>query len=386
MMNRRQFITGAASLMLLTACGRNEPIHQPTPLKSITTKLRVTSVWRESLGSAARLDVPGLRVLEEEGKVFAAASSGQVASLSMQGSSVWKMDTKSTLVAGPVLSPVAELIFVGSTRGEVIALSAKTGEQRWRVALEAEVLSLATGSGRVFVRTSNGRVTSLDISDGHALWVLDHDLPSLSVRGVSAPVLVSNAMLLGWEDGIVEMVLQTNGERVWETRIALPRGRTDIERMVDVQSALLTDGARVYAAATQGKVVSMDLQSGSQSWTNDANTWVDMALGERRVFVIAEDDTIRAYASESGRGLWVQDALKYRRLSKAVAWGKQWMVTFDREGVMHVLDVTSGEMVARVEGAVSGGGIADAFAVTDKQLLVLDVAGNVSLWQAGAIG
>jgi outer membrane protein assembly factor BamB len=194
---------------------------------------------------------------------------------------------------------------------------------------------------------------------------------------------MSNAMLLGWEDGSVEAILQENGERAWESRIALPRGRTDIERMIDVQAAILTDGTRIFAAATNGKVTALEAQSGNQLWTSDTSTWVDMALGEGRLFVVAEDDTLRALSIDTGRVLWKQEALKYRRVSKAITWGK-WVVVTDMQGVMHVLDAADGSLVGRVDGAVKEG-LADGLAVTDRRLLLLDVAGNLTFWQAGSV-
>jgi outer membrane protein assembly factor BamB len=197
---------------------------------------------------------------------------------------------------------------------------------------------------------------------------------------MAAPLPIANALVLGWEDGVVETVLQLNGERVYEARIALAHGRTDIERMVDAQSALLSDGTHVFAAATNGKVVALEAQSGNQLWANDTSTWVDMARGDERLFVVAQDDIVKALSTESGRVLWVQDALKYRRLSKAVVWGNYVALT-DMEGVLHLLNSADGSLVARSEGAISTG-LADGLALSENRLLLLDVTGTLSLWQA----
>lgn len=384
MMNRRQFLSSVSlAALMLAGCGRNEPIHQPTPLQAITPKLRVSRLWSQSLGSMARRDVPGLRIVESENQLFAASGSGGVGCVSTSGDLLWQVKLDTVLVSGPALSEVSELVYLGSAHGEVFCLSSKTGEQRWKVQMETEVLAVMVGSGRLFVRTADGRLSALDALDGSTLWVLDHDMPVLSVRGMAAPLPVANAMLVGWEDGVVETILQENGERAWESRIAFPRGRTDIERMVDTQAGILTDGSRVFASATNGKVVALELQSGSQIWSSDTSTWVDMALASNRLFVVAEDDTIRALATDSGRVLWKQDALNYRRLSKVVAWG-EWVVVVDMEGVLHILDGNDGAIIGRVEGAISTG-LADGLALTDRRLALLDVAGNLTFWQAGSV-
>ena len=379
-MNRRQFLISAGALVALFGCGRNEPVYQPTPLKRIAPKLQLSQIWKQSLGAMGRRDVPGLHIVENDNQIFAATGSGSVACVSHAGERIWQVNVASPLVSGPTLSSVSELLYVGTTRGEVIALSIKTGEQRWKIQLETEVLSVLTTSGRLFVRSADGKLTALDALEGKALWVLDHDLPSLSVRGMAAPLPIANALVLGWEDGVVETVLQLNGERVYETRIALAHGRTDIERMVDAQSALLSDGTHVFAAATNGKVVALEAQSGNQLWANDTSTWVDMAMGDERLFVVAQDDIVKALSTESGRVLWVQDALKYRRLSKAVVW-ENYVALTDMEGVLHLLNSADGSLVARSEGAISMG-LADGLALSENRLLLLDVTGTLSLWQA----
>jgi outer membrane protein assembly factor BamB len=384
MMNRRQFISLlSATGLLMTGCSRNEPINPPTPLQAITPKVTLSPVWNQSIGSMGRKDVPGLKIVEHDKVVYAAAGNGGVAAVSLEGQVLWQVKLEQALVSGPAFSEVSELLYVGSARGQVFCLKGKTGEVLWKSQMETEVLALTTGSGRLFVRTADGRLTALDALAGDKLWVLDHEMPSLSVRGMSAPVRLSNAMLLGWEDGTVEAILQENGERAWEARIALPRGRTDIERMVDVQASILTDGVRIYASATNGKVTALEAQSGNQLWSSDTATWVDMALGERGLFVVADDDTVRALSLDTGRVLWKQEALKYRRVSKAVAWGN-WVVMADMQGVLHLLDAADGSLIGRVDGAVKDG-LADGLALNDRQLLLLDVAGNLTFWQAGSV-
>lgn len=381
-MNRRQFLTLAASGLLLSACGRNEPIHPPTPLTAIVPRRRLRRLWQTSLGKGVRQDVPGVRIAENEGRIYALASSGTLACVDMAGKTLWQQDTATVLLSGPVLSPVADTLFVGGAYGQVLAFDALNGDKRWQVGMSSEVLSVQTGSGRVFVRTTDGRLTALDALNGERLWVLDHDLPVLSVRGMAPPLLLGNALVLGWESGTVEVVLQENGERVWESRIALPRGRTDVERMVDVQAGMLQDGSRIFAAATQAKVVALDVQTGSPWWQNDTSTWLDMALSGRRLFVVAEDDSIKALATDSGRALWVQDQLKYRRLSKPLAWDDQVLVA-DREGILHLLDAGDGALLARQEGAIEGM-LVDGLEVASNRILLLDSSGSLSLWSSDA--
>ena len=60
------------------------------------------------------------------------------------------------------------------------------------------------------------------------------------------------------------------------------------------------------------------------------------------------------------------------------------MVVTDMQGVLHLLDAADGSLVGRVDGAVKEG-LAAGLAVTDRRLLLLDVAGNLTFWQAGSV-
>jgi outer membrane protein assembly factor BamB len=381
-MNRRHFISAllaSVSASWLAGCGRHEAVYQPTPLTAITPSLKLRQGWQQSIGRLARQDVTGVKIARNEQNIYALASSGQVSALTLAGEVRWSWSAEQVLLSGVTLSAGGDKLYVGSAKGVLFALATADASVLWQTALSAEVLSVTEYAGRVFVRLANGRLQAVDVHTGNSLWIIDHDQPSLSVRGMSDPVFVSNGMLLGWEDGTVELMLQENGERVWENRIALPRGRSDIERMIDVQANLLFDGIRVYASATQGKLTAMDIQSGRNVWTTDAPTWVGMSLANERLFVVTADDTVKAISADSGRGLWVQDALKYRRLGRVFAWA-DWAVCSDMEGVLHLLSAQTGELVGRVEGGVSGA-IADLLVIDNAQALLLDTSGKLTQWQ-----
>lgn len=384
MMNRRQLLTALAGLSVgglwLSGCSRNEPINPPTPLQSIQPRVSISRVWSQSIGRMGRRDVPGLCIREDQDVIYAAAGNGGVAALHLDGGLLWQVSLPAPLVCGPVLATSTDDLWVGSARGDLWCLHRQTGDVQWHKAMESEVLAITATADHLFVRTADGRLTALAPKKDEPVWVLDHDMPALSVRGMSAAIPLANGLLIGWEDGSVETILQDNGERAWEARIALPRGRTDIERMIDVQASLVHVDGRLFAAATNAKVTALDVQTGSQLWVSDVSTWVDMAFAQQRLFVVGEDDTVRALAADSGRILWKQDALRYRRLSKAVAW-QRWLMVADAQGIMHVLDANDGQLIGRVESAVSTA-LVDAHVLVDGRLLTLDVEGNLSLWQA----
>ena len=106
------------------------------------------------------------------------------------------------LAAGPGYGE--ELVVVGSTDGMVTTLSAADGAVRWSRNLGAEILArpLVIG-GRIFVRTVDGHLRALDVSSGNEAWSLQREVPRLSLRGNSTPVIAGNNIIVAFDDGKV---------------------------------------------------------------------------------------------------------------------------------------------------------------------------------------
>ena len=80
---------------------------------------------------------------------------------------------------------------VGSPEGDVVALDASTGTEKWKAKVANEVIAApAIGQGLVLVHSNDGRVTAFDENSGERRWFWNHDAPALSVRGNDSPLLV----------------------------------------------------------------------------------------------------------------------------------------------------------------------------------------------------
>ena len=101
---------------------------------------------------------------------------------------------------------------VGSSKGDVIALSESDGKPRWRVRINAEILSApAIGNDLVVVRGVDGRLHGLSPRDGSEIWVVEQQVPRLSLRGTSRPILAGDLAICGFDNGRVVAVARGNG-------------------------------------------------------------------------------------------------------------------------------------------------------------------------------
>lgn len=239
------------------------------------------------------------------------------------------------------------LVLVGTGNGEVVALSADDGTERWRASLESEVLAPpAARDGVVVAATSDGHLYGLSASDGARKWSIAQDVPTLSLRGDSAPLTTPTLAVHGFANGrLVAVDLQT-GREAWDTAIVQPRGRTELERMIDADCQPIVDGGTVFAAAYQGRLSAVDLGSGTADWARELSCTGALAVDTFNVYATDTDDTISAFDRRSGVVRWQQDALKGRHLTAAVAIGR-YVAVGDVEGYVHWLNGEDGTLVGR---------------------------------------
>ncbi|HXH03510.1 MAG TPA: outer membrane protein assembly factor BamB [Candidatus Competibacteraceae bacterium] len=351
----------------------------PTPLTEIVQSVSVQRVWQTDVGSGSQGSYVRLVPAVAQGRVYAAGRDGEVLALdAASGNAVWRIDTELSISAGVGLGD--GLILVGTDKGEVLALRAENGTEAWRAKVSSEVLAAPRAAGGVtVVRSGDGRFTGLDSRTGERRWVYSYTLPALTLRGAAAPLLGEGVAISGLDNGKLLVLALNNGAPVWEKSIAPPRGRTDLERMVDIDSEPRLAGDVLYAAAYQGNVSAIDLSNGNLLWSRDFSSHAGLAVDARQVYLADEDDQIWALDRRNGATLWKQDGLKGRRLSTPVVQG-EYVVFGDFEGYLHWLSRDDGRMVGRVRA--DGAGIA-ALQVVDGVLYALGRGGSLGAYRIG---
>jgi outer membrane protein assembly factor BamB len=239
------------------------------------------------------------------------------------------------------------LIVVGTARGEVLAFE-PTGKPVWKVQLTGEVLSPPAGAeGLIVVRTGDGRIYGLNAADGKQRWVYQRALPPLAVRSYAGIVVDRGAVFAGFPGGRLVAIALQNGNVGWESVVALPKGTTELERVTDVTSFPVLDGAQVCAVAFQGRVACFDAQRGETMWARDVSSIAGMGMDARNVYVTDDRGAVQAYDRRAGSGLWKQDKLQGRWATAPLALGR-YVIVGDYQGYVHVMSREDGAFVARI--------------------------------------
>jgi outer membrane protein assembly factor BamB len=373
-----------AALLVLASCSKDKDIDKPAQLTPFSATLKVDHVWSASVADKGAKPLRlGLGLAAEGNRVYAAGHSGDVIALDVAtGHSVWRTKTKAAISGGPGVG--GDLIAVGSSGGEVIALNTADGKIRWRVRLNGEILAAPAITERVVaVRTVDGKLRGLSPKDGHELWAQEQPVPRLSLRGTSYPVIVGDLALCGFDNGKVIAVNMNDGTMQWESTIAPPHGRTELERLVDVDSAVRVSGQDVYAVGFQGRVAMLALDTGQIWWSHDASSYRGLGLDDDALFIATADGDVVALRRRTGAEIWRQKALAHRGLSAVVATDNA-VVVADYQGNVHWLDKATGELAARApSGKVR---VSNAPLVVGNTVLIINDAGRISAFRTTPIG
>jgi outer membrane protein assembly factor BamB len=369
----------AALLIGIAACSKDKKIDEPAKLTPLTATLRVNRAWSATVDDkkavALRL---GLGLSADENRVYAAGHRGDVVAIDLaSGHTVWRTRTRAPLSGGTANGQ--RLVVVGSSDGRFFALDAANGAVRWTTRVSGEVLAPAAISERLIaVRTVDGKLHALSLSDGHELWTYEQQVPKLSLRGTARPVIAGDLLLCGFDNGKVAAVSMNDGAVQWEATIAPPQGRTELERLDDIDSPVSVSRQDVYTVGFQGRVAMLALDTGQVWWSHEASSYRGLTLDGDTLYMSSADGEVVALRARTGAEIWRQKALLHRGLSALVVTDDS-IVTADFQGYVHWLDKASGALAARASSGKAR--VSTAPVVAGDQVLVINDRGQISAFR-----
>ena len=352
--------------------------NKPNELTEFVPSATVSRVWTAKAGSGE----DGLGLLQApaiaDGRVYAAAVEGGVRAFDLPtGATIWHYKSELPLSGGPGAGE--GLVVIGSLDGDVIALDAATGTQKWAAKVPNEVIAApVAGQNTVLVRSNDGRITAFDATSGERRWFWNHDLPSLSVRGNDAPVLGPGFVFVGNDDGTLVALSLVDGRPLWDQAVGQPDGRTELDRMADVDGTPALDGTTLFASSYKKQTMAVDAPSGRPLWAQDHGGVGRVGVASDRVIVADPAGVVWALDKSGGSSLWQQAGLARRNLSGAAVQG-EFAVVGDFEGYLHWLRLDNGDLGARIR--VGRDPVRAAPVVVDGVLIVQTAGGDLSAYR-----
>lgn len=322
-----------------------EPAEELT-LPALDNKIRVIEKWSVRIGQGVgKLYTKIVPAITENG-IYAADASGLVSAYKKRnGKLIWQTDLQVNVGGGVYVG--YGVVLLGTTDGEVIALSSENGQLVWRQQLSSEVLAAPQTNGDIVVaQTGDGRLFGLDKKNGSQRWVYSTTTPSLVLRGTSTPYIYNDAVLTGFANGELAVVDLKTGLPLWEQAVALPNGRSELERIVDIDGNFVVEGNHLYVSTYQGKLAAYEINSGRTLWQQNNSTNLSLEEGLGNIYATLDNSAIKAVDRQSGAEIWQQKALLNRKLTAPTKMGN-YVVMGDFEGYLHWISQVDGHLVAR---------------------------------------
>ena len=350
--------------------GGDDEANEPAPLVDIVPEVRFKRLWSVGVGNGQGKGLYRLRPVIDGNRIYAAGNSGDVLALDREsGKRLWRVELERSLSGGVGLGD--NMLLVGTSEGKVVALSREDGSELWVGTVTGEVLSAPQTDGDVVVVQSyDGRLHGLDAADGSVLWSYDSNVPVLTLRGTSTPLIFERFAIAAFGNGRVVALDVDTGAVRWEARVAIAQGRSEIDRIVDIDGDMLQVSNVLWAVSYQGRLAAMDITSGRKIRQEEVSSYVGLDQGFGNIYVAEETGTIIAFYRNSSGVRWEQGALTNREPSTPRVI-KGYVAVADLDGYVHLMSQVDGHFVGREK--VDGDGVrADMLSVDD----VLYVFGN----------
>jgi outer membrane protein assembly factor BamB len=326
--------------------GSSSNVEPPAELVDFKPAVNVKEVWSRDIGKGPDERFLKLTPAEQGNTLYVTDRRGRVQALDAgNGDERWRTDLDLDASTGPGLG--GDLVVIATGKGQVVALDRQTGKEQWRAQVSSEVLAPpAIGDGVVVVQSVDGRLAAFAADTGKRLWLFERSEPALGLRGTSTPVIVADAVLAGFASGKLAALNLRDGRLLWEIPVAEPHGRTEIERLIDVETPVLVTTRALIAAAYQGKIVAVGLENGRLLWSREISTYSALSADADNVYVSDANGYVYALDLRSGSTVWKQEKLHGRHLSAPMVTG-QAVAVGDYEGYIHWLARDDGRFLAR---------------------------------------
>jgi outer membrane protein assembly factor BamB len=335
-------LTCAVALSALAGCGLFSGSKIPA-LPDFTSSDTIKTLWQSSVsGADDQVFVPAVA----GNSIYAAGNNGEISALdASNGRQRWRIDAGQKLSGGVGVGD--DMVVVGTAKGTLLAYDSK-GKSLWKSELAGEIISPATiDSSIVVARSADGRLFGLNAADGKRKWVYQRVTPPLTLRTPSGQVVSRGGLFAGFPGGKLVALDLASGGIGWEASVAQPRGTTELDRVADVSSTPIVDGDRICAVAYQGKLACFDLQNGNPAWSQDVSSSTGLVADNKNIYLSDDKGNVQAFDKATGASVWKNSKLLGRRLSAPAVAGNKILVG-DVEGYVHALSVTDGALLARV--------------------------------------
>ena len=397
-MTKLQCFCILAMIALASGCSwftdEEEDTRQPAELTAIDIEVSLQRLWSNNIGRGAEDKQIKLLPGHSGSRVFAASADGTVKAIDFgTGRTIWEVniedfyseaerlvafsDSTDSITGGTGVGD--DLVMVGSAAGEVLAIHQADGTLAWRAVTSSEILSPPQAdSGIVVAQTIDGKVAAFDSQSGERKWIYSTSTPSLTLRGTST-VILGDYVIAGFSNGRISVLDKARGLAVIDQRVAAPQGKSDLERLVDIDGIMIQRGAQLFVVSYQGNLMMIDLtRQGRHQMLKETSSAVGLGSGFGNIYLATADSEISAINMDTGKEAWETSALLYRDVTTPVAISS-YLAIGDFEGYLHLMAQSDGRFVGREK--IDKEGLTSQVVVDGSRIYIMGNSGRLSAYE-----
>ena len=333
-------------LFFISACAIKAPTEEAAlPLSTVSeesyitdpSKLILRTSWRRFIGNGLRYLEARYRFVFDEENIYACNFRTLTAMRQENGEVLWQKNNDA-LWSG-CLGQSKDRLYAGDEDGKVYRLQTNDSAALWRTELGSGVLHPPISHrGFVIVVTEDATAHLLRTSSGAVVFRMPGLNPDLTVYGMGTPVYANGNVYLALPDGHIISLNVSNGEVLWQARPSTPQGRSEVERIVDINADPLLVDNLLYAVSTQGSFFALNRIDGRIIWSQEFVAGRSSPVHAKgRIFTVDGRDFIHAFDARSGEILATQESLQGHGLLVPVIWQDK-LITADSYGYLYTLN------------------------------------------------
>jgi outer membrane protein assembly factor BamB len=321
-----------------------EETTEPSELQSFQKDYAVSIAWKKSF--KGENDLGAFKPSFYSGEMLTADPEGNLASLDPKSGKInWTLNLDRSLSAG-IASGYGKLV-VSDVNGFVIAIDSNTQEILWEQNIGGEVLSNAVvDAALVIVKNSAGELSALDASSGERKWAFRSQLPALTVRGTGEPIIENGTVIATFDNGRLGVFQLDTGFFLWDGPISFVEGSSELENLIDADSAPVSLKQLIFATNYQGNLTAFDMAQKRPVWNANASSFHSPVIAKNMIMVIQDDGSILSFSSANLAPSWTSEEYLRRELSNGVNFNNV-MLVGDLDGYVHAINPLTGKTVGR---------------------------------------
>ena len=336
-------------IIFLAACASTDNSEPPAPLTEIKNGLKFNQLLTIKTGAGISSGSYNRQPLLIGDEILTVDADGLIKKFDANSGKLnWEYETNIQSITGLIGND--SIIIASSRNGELNVYDRISDDLtlRWSARLKSEIRSPPVfNSDRLFLRTVDGRLSSISLAEGLIQWSVTHQVPPLSLTGNSAPALYNELVIAGFDDGKMAAFDQASGQVAWEIAVSQPTGRSEIERLVDVDGQFIIRNGVIYVSSYQGRIAAIQAIDGEELWSRKFSSFNAMTMDDNAIYISSDISHIWSIDQRTGSALWKQDVLNARKISAPLLFEDK-IIVGDLDGYIHWFNQSDGALIGRL--------------------------------------